>query len=249
MPFRTTRSSFRDQEQPGFSSGIGREDFPAWPYFHPGGSRSDQVGTASHGVSRAMDNMLQEGFSLRDEENRRFAGASRRLTGATDAMRRQQTFSEEDYDRFFRDEFTFGSDRAAADSFGDFGAIRGRLGQAGIVGGGIAAGLGMQAELKRLRETKDRAATARLDLRKAKMQADASDALRNIQAEFQLAQFNNQSPSMLGLDVITNMAEVDLTRMGLFLGDQAAARAADASERAGMFSLAGGILGGLGGMF
>lgn len=209
---------------------------------------SQEADTAVLRGSRAL---LTEGLRLRDVEDDRFARASERLTRSVDRL--PQTFSDADYEEFLRNEFAAGATEAAERSLDDFGAARSRLGSAGITGGGVAAGLAQQAELRRMRDTRSTYARAKVDLKKAKMDADAADALRDLEAEFNLAQFNNQSPSLLGLDSLTNQTELDLTRLGLFLGREASDQLARAGKKAGDKAFLGGILQGglgiLGGLF
>ena len=221
--------------------GIPLDGFDAAMDLRNSGDAKNATQQAQQAANRSVTAMLAEAFRLQRVEDDRFGAASERLTRSVDQL--PETFSDKDFEAFFRDEFTLGSDQATQAMFGDMGNVRAALGHAGITGGGVAAGLAQAADLRRLRDTKQRALTARLDLRQAKMNADAQDALRNLQAEFNLATFNNQSPSMLGLDALTNASELALTELGLWLGDDAARRKAKADKDAGLAAGIGGAIG------
>lgn len=235
---------FRRLEQflQGGNAGAGYSGFDAGLDLRNSAGVGSATMNAQMTANRSVTAMLGEAFRLRNLEDERFGAASERLTRSVDQL--PETFSDADFEEFFKDEFTLAADASGQAMFGDLGMVRGALGAAGITGGGVAAGLAQAADMKRLRDTKARGLQAKMDLRQAKMNADAQDALRNINAEFQLANFNNQSPSLLGLDALTNASELALTELGLYLGDDAARRQAKAEEDAAKMGMVGNIIGG-----
>lgn len=186
-------------------------------------------------TSRALGASMQEGFRLRDEEDNRYR-ETRGFLENQFAAANQPTIS----DQMARQMYSREADQIGSGSLRDLSGLRSSLGGAGITGGGLAAGLGAQIELARLGQLTG----AKREVAITKAQTDAEDRARQFQRAMGLGEFMNQSPSMIGLDVLGSMSDI---RLGQELGErqvEAASRSARATERAGKTAAAGSVLSG-----
>lgn len=230
----------RDAAAAAAGQGGGQPSTPAAPPAL-GGSASDIVSRlqGSNDPRVAIGETLNEGFRLRDIEDQRYGQT---LGFMQDQFRQtnQPSMTQDTINQLYGRE----ADRVNRGAMGDFSNLRTHLGGAGIMGGGLAAGLGAQIELSRLGQISG----TRRDLTIAKAQSDANDRVRQWQSALGLGQQMNQSPSLLGLDTLGSAVN---TSLGMYLGDkqvEAARVAGKAQQKAGKSSAAGSVIGGALGM-
>ncbi len=178
--------------------------------------------------------VLAEGFRVGDENDARRQEAKKFLLGNF-AENTGPSITAEDIDRMFAAD----ADRATEFAEGDLDFLRGHLGAAGITGGGLAAGLGTNIELKRLGQVTN----ARRDLRIFKAQQDAQDALRNLQFGQNVAGFLAQEADETRLAVMSEVLGVDLTVLGRELSHKEARDLANAQERSAAIGVGGQLIG------
>lgn len=181
----------------------------------------------------------EEARNVTNEENRRFFEQSDFLGQEFDNANKP-TFSQGDIERFFGSAL----DRIGGDTAQLQSNVRESLGQSGVRGG-EAAGLSAAVELQRLGQITG----ARRDLEVFKANADRQDAIDRWGRSLGLASYRSQSPSTFFSDFASSNVNTQLALYGIDKQDEAAKRAADASESAGALGLFGDIIGFAGGLF
>lgn len=129
-------------------------------------------------ASGALEGLTSELFRLGEENDRRFAEGSGVMKDAVGALK--PTFSDQDFRELYANE----ADRSAADFEDNIGLISESLGIRGV-SGGLAADLAMANHAQFQKSL----ANAKGNLRVAKIQSDAQDAMRNLNASFTLGNF------------------------------------------------------------
>lgn len=204
--FGAQSSQAMNQTPQGEQSAVPQPSDPqsAFPQQQPGQSGWDYAGQQRN---QFAGNYYEEAQRLGQVEDERFAQARDRMSQAVENL--PQTFSDQQFSDFFQNEAALAADKSGMGYRQGMAALQQQGGYAGLgANSGLMAGLTQQANLQRIYQRNQMRTQAKLDLTRAKMDADAADALRNLNAQFQLASFENQSPSALGMDAMMNMAEL-----------------------------------------
>lgn len=183
------------------------------------------------GISRArggLRGLVGEGFRVGAENDRRFREASARLTGAVDNL--APTISDEDFNNLFAQE----ASRGVGEFEGNLDLINESIGIRGV-SGGVAASLAVDAHA----QFQQSLASAKGNVRVAKIQADAADAMRNLNAEFSLGNFLSQPADETRLATIAAFAEGEAGLAGLTAQSDQISKASANAKRAALFSLLG----------
>lgn len=195
----------------------------------------------------SLEKMLDEASRLANVENARYATEYNRLGNASDAFNKGFEADEERATNL-----ALGSQ---FDSIGQGALDQSRQLRTQLGGRGVDASSGLATFLA------DRIGLQQQNLRYGAMRNAAMDsyARRNAHRTAQyaqqanLAQFGNQSPSMLRLDALTNQAEFDLadlvSQRQADAAKYAAKKSASAAKSSGIGGVIGSVLGGLGGLF
>ncbi len=239
---KPTRIGTAARRLPGGQTEYGRADGSFGPRPAAGmpqswGGSSDDIlsrimGKDGMDPNQPMAEMLAESFRLRDEGERRRTetmGFLERERG----MANVPTLTDEDVRR----EHTMESDRFAQDSMQGMRDLRAFMGEAGITGGGMPAGMAAQIDLQRYGLS--RQAGSKLRLKKA--ETDALDRAAHFQRGLGTAAVMNEDPSMLGLDATTNATDWRTQIMLGLQGLDVARSGQKAQERAGQQAMFGGI--------
>ena len=202
-------------------------------------SNTGVMGGATQTALDSQKGMLTaKAFDLENQENSRHQEASTFLRAAYDDNTQPTVTSG-----LINSMFGKMADSATQTHSQNMDFIRQQIGGSGVRGG-VAADLGMQAEMARMGQI-----TGGLrDLGIYEMQQKAADSSRNLQAAFGMADFMNQSPSLLGLDALQMNLEFTDRQAGRNAAMAAAAKQAEASKTAGLMGLGGSVAGGLFGL-
>lgn len=189
--------------------------------------RRDQVDTL-------LGSLLSEGFSLRDEEDRRFRGESSFLTGEFNRANEDFASQEERLDRLFRSR---AADQIGAEARSGLRNVRSLIGSRGLnPNSGLAASLAADVASRQ----QGQLISARRDIALDSARRRTQERARRLTSAFGLSEFRNQSPSMLGLDAIGATLGVQRAR------EQEANAKSAAKKSRGDALLGGAIQGGLG---
>lgn len=189
-------------------------------------------------LDSAISAQYDKGLELEGEENRRYKDAMAQLTGNFDRLH-QPTLTDTDIQNLYSKE----TDKALQGELADMGQLRSALGSAGITGGGTAAAMAARINTDRFKAIKG----AKRDMRITRALSATEDRAREMQDRMSLAQFQMASPSMIGLDTLTNISDLRFGEKGLEAGKEIAQINADATRAASRdsknASIAGGVLG------
>ena len=236
VPTRTYeehREMAPDPYQPGRTPGQ-----RAYDIINPSGmTYLDMFGFQPHLINRGKEAMLEQGFELQDENERRYREALTFMQRAYDENT-LPTITEDDINTMFAQE----AERSTADYQRNIGAVTESLGLRGI-SGGLAADLAAQAHGDFQRAL----AQSKGNIRIAKIHADAQDRMRNINAAYALGEFQARGADETGLAVTAEGIGVDMALANLLASGSAANAARNAAREASRNALIGGIVqGGLG---
>lgn len=149
---------------------------------------------------------VRAGLNLADrlsqEENTRHAGALQGLRGARDRANTMASGSLSTLPMQFGQQ----ADMAMGQALDNWKGLSDYLGGAGITGGGLAAGLGAQIDLQRMAQMNE----GQRDVAIKMADRSASIASDNFLRDLGVANFENQSPSMLLLDQLNGTANWNL---------------------------------------
>lgn len=181
--------------------------------------------------------LYQRGMALEGVEDQRHQAAQGFLTGQMQRNQAGYEASEKGLAGLFQSRAGDQLNASLTDT------LRG-LGQS-LGGRGIDPNSGAaQGSLERIAGNYQNALTgARRDI--ALGAYDRAAAQRSAQAAYAqtLTSLMNESPSMIGVDTLSNLAELDLTRYGIDRSAEAAHESARAQERAGRMQGIGSIIG------
>jgi hypothetical protein len=192
------------------------------------------------GLSRSrlgLQGVVQEGFRVGAENDRRYAEGKGIMQQAVAGL--GETFSDEDMRNLYAQE----ADRSAGDFEENIGLISESLGVRGV-SGGIAADLAMANHAnfqKNLMQAKG-------NLRVAKINSDAQDAMRNLNAQFTLGNFTAQGADESRWQALSAFTEGEAGLAGLLAQADAIKNQSKNANKAANFSLAGSVLGAAGGL-
>lgn len=198
------------------------------------GFREESQLTRDH-LNRSLSGFAQEGFRIRDEEDRRYQQG---LSFLQDQFQQttQPTLTDQDINRMYTAE----ADAAAQEQDEMMRMLRGGLGGAGNIGGGTAAGIAARLRSARIgQQTK-----AKGNLRSFKALHDADRASQQWQQAVGLTTLMTQGPSDTGLGVLGEMTGVRLTQLGQELGRESSKEMARATRKAGELAAISGAVGG-----
>ena len=234
----TVRNRNRNQflgGQGGFGGGWGNP-YPGGFGGGCGGGGTATLPAPADPIHSALDSAQTEGFRLRDIEDTRYQDTRGVLTSEFDRFNATPAISEGEINQRFGQ----AAEGVGRDANQAYSNLREGLGGGGFTGGS-GAGLASQIELARLGQLTG----ASRDLRLYKARLDSDKAMQRLQAAGQLGQFRNQSPSLLGLDVLGQRAGMEVTLEGIRAEERAAGKAASATKSAGKSSGIGSIIGGV----
>lgn len=189
-PFFTSPGGLtRHQVVPEFLGGnpnLGPQDF----------AHAIAAGHPDHSIqpNLALQAFLQEAVNVRNQGRARFADASGRLDTALDRFSTADPFSAEEANLMFAQGQEQGLDAAVRSQ----ASLRNILGQAGVTGGGVAAGLAANIDLERMRQREGVIQNVRLTA----MERNAAREREILQSEFGRANFVREGPE--GEDVGLN---------------------------------------------
>ena len=222
-----------------FAQGIGNLD-PALigGFLAEGGQidRGNQQNNARQDFRNVMNLLGQHGFELAGEENKRRDQALGILN--KELARGDKEFASEN--GFIRDtDFSRLADGAGAKAKAGISNLRSLLGARGLGGGsGAAAGLASRIAFQQQSEV----IGAKRDTALEAAQRSAIHRARRQQFVGGIANLTNQSPSMIGLDTLTNI--FDVRAAGVSRQEEIGA-----ANKAGKRAQTGAILGGVGNIF
>ena len=186
------------------------------------------VGTGLSRARAGLQGLLAEGFAVGDENDRRFREASARLTGAVDNL--APTISDEDFNNLIAQE----ASRGVGEFEGNLDLVNESIGIRGV-SGGVAASLAVDAHA----QFQQSLASAKGNVRVAKIQADAADAMRNLNAEFSLGNFLSQDADETRLATIAAFTEGEAGLGGLLAQADSISNANTNAKKARQASLLG----------
>jgi hypothetical protein len=199
------------------------------PSYQFGGPRAptDRIGNS---INDAVD----EGFRLRNEEDRRYGASMQRRQAEFDRFNATDAITDDEINT----RFGMAAEQTNRDANVAYGNARSALGDNGFFGSAGAA-LAGQIETARLGQLGGNAR----DLRLYKARLDTDKAMQRLQASSVLADAENESPSALWLDVLGGKASLEITREGNAMQLAAAKESAKAQKKAAKAGAAGGIVG------
>ena len=168
------------------------------------------------------------------EEERRGQGFEDYLRQA-EAQAHKPTITEEDINR----RMSMSSDQASGGFLDNMAGLREYMGESGVTGGGLPAGIAANAEIQRLGQL----TTARGDLMAYKATADALDRQRDFDRATTVGQAINRPISMLGIDFENQALQTRLAELGIQTNLEGNKMAAKATKDAAKMSKTGNLLG------
>lgn len=133
------------------------------------------------------------------------------------------------------------SDAATGQSLDNFKGLRSQLGEMGVTGGGLAAGLGSQIELGRLAQIQG----SKRDVAIAEMERQSQEASNRYLRSMGVANFMNQSPSMIEMDQYNSLLDLGLNAQLGERGVEASRYAARQQKKGAKAGAVGSAIGGL----
>jgi hypothetical protein len=241
------------QNLPYYDAQGNRTTPPSTPGWGPTGAQAPAPVTATGGLKDSLAGLLPgnwQGFApalgqsmdlasgLAGQENARHAEALKLLQGEFQrANNASAGMGQQEIDaRMGR-----ASDSATGQSLGDWGTLRSQLGQMGVTGGGLAAGLGAQLELGRLGQIQG----SKRDIAIAEMERQSSEASNRYLRSMGLANFMNESPSMLELDQFNSLIDTGLNAQLGERGVEASKYSARQQKKGAKAGALGSAIGGL----
>lgn len=197
------------------------------------GGRVDTRNMRRQQTNNALRAGMAKAFGIEQEENRRFGEQSDFLTGEFDRANADFLESERGLNSLFSSR---AADAAGSQARAGLRNVRQMIGARGIdPNSGLAAG--MAAQVASTQQGQLIGAHRDIALDSARRRRD--ERIRRMQAAGGLAEFRNQSPSMVGLDALGSAANISLGREQM---EEQKKAAKDAKKSA----ITGGLLSGFG---
>lgn len=214
-------------------------DFANALLFGAGSDLGDDADISRIQTKAALSAALQEAFRLRDVEDQRFDESSAFLQGEFDQSNADFLDSEKRLENLF---FSQAADQAGAQAREGIGSLRTSLGSRGInPNSGLAAGLASRVATQQQNQIVGATRDIALDSSRRR----AVQRSQRLNAAFGLANFQNQSPSLLGADALGSAANVLAGREANDMAAREARKARNAQQTGAMISGVGSLLGGI----
>lgn len=212
-------------------------DFASALLFGAGSNIGDDADISRIQTKGALSAALQEAFRLRDIEDQRFEDSSAFLRGEFDAANADFADSEKRLENLF---FSQAADAAGGQAREGVANLRSSLGARGInPNSGLAAGLASRVATQQQNQIVGATRDIALDSSRRR----AVQRSQRLNSAFGLANFENQSPSLLGADALGSISNVLAGREANDVAAKEARKARNAQERGAVISGIGGLLG------